>query len=116
MTMQASTPGTYSVTITGSCTGCGQGGTNLTHNTTLTVTARPPNFSLAATPNSVIVSRDGGSATSNVAVTPIDNFSGPVTLTPTWNGGTPPALSISPNSATQSGPPYATTAFTVTST
>ena len=113
--VQASTPGTYSVTITGSCAGCGLGGSNLSHTTTLSVTARPANFSLSASPGSVVVSGNGGSASSVVTITPIDNFSGSITLTNSWNGSPPTGLSISPSSVTVTGPPYATTTFTVTS-
>ena len=111
----ASTPGTRNVTITGSCTGCGLGGSNLAHTTTLSVNARPANFSLSASPNEVIVSGVGSSASTTVTITPIDNFSGSLTLTNSWTGSPPTGLSISPSSATRSGPPFATASFTVTS-
>jgi hypothetical protein len=115
--VQASTSGTRNVTITGSCTACGLGGSNLSRTTVLKVTARPANFTLGASPTSVIVSRDGGSATSVVSISPVDNFTGPITLTNSWETSAPAGLSISPSGpVVKTGAPYSATTFTVTST
>jgi hypothetical protein len=111
----ASTPGARNVPIRGSCAGCGLGGSNLAHTVVLPINARPKDFTLAATPSSVTISRDGASATFGIKPTPIDNFTGTVTLTHAWTGTAPTGVTVTPTSATSASPGFPSATFTVTS-
>ena len=90
------TPGTVTVTITGTSG-------NLSNATTLSlqVVQANQNFTLSATPGAVSVTQGIGSAASTINITPVNGFSGPVTLTAS---GLPKGVSasFSTNPATSS--------------
>jgi len=60
---------------------------------TLTITVTP-DFALSATPPSLTVTQ-GGSASSSIAVSSVNGFSAPVTLTPSWFGSAPTDVTFS---------------------
>jgi subtilase family serine protease len=64
--------GTYTVTVTGTSG-------SLTHTATVSVTVTTPNYSLTANPTSLSI-RQGHSGTTNIAVNPLNGYSGTVTL------------------------------------
>ncbi|MGA2353651.1 MAG: S53 family peptidase [Terriglobales bacterium] len=88
------TAGTVTVTITGTSG-------SLTASTTisLTVKALVQSFSLSASPSAVSIAKGGASGTSTITITPVNGFSGNVTLT---NSKLPAGVtaSFSPNPAT----------------
>jgi hypothetical protein len=117
----ASTTGTSSLTLTASSTATtgtatvtitGASG-SLSHTTTVTLTvnaAAVPNFSLSASPTSVSVTQ-GGSGTSTITVSPVNGFTGSVSLSAS---GLPSGVtaSFNPGSTTTSS----TVTFTASST
>jgi|HubBroStandDraft_4_1064222.scaffolds.fasta_scaffold05635_3 subtilase family serine protease len=88
--------GTVTVTITGTSG-------SLTNSTTisLTVQALVQSFTLSASPTAVTIAKGGASGTSNITITPVNGFSGSVTLT---TSTLPKGVtgSFSPNPATSS--------------
>jgi hypothetical protein len=84
-TISTTPAGTYTLTISGT-----DGGT-LTHTTTVTlIVTAPPDFSISASPGSVVTKRNS-TATYTVTVTPSGGFSSPVAFSVT---GTPPAAAF----------------------
>jgi subtilase family serine protease len=76
LTVSASaTPGTATLTIVGTSG-------SLTNSTTLslTITEGNPSFTLSAVPSSVAITQGVGSGTSTISITPVNGFSGNVTL------------------------------------
>ncbi len=76
LTVSASaTPGTATLTIVGTSG-------SLTNSTTLslTITEGNPSFTLSGAPNAVTIVQDAGSGTSTISITPVNGFSGNVTL------------------------------------
>jgi hypothetical protein len=103
-TTNAAATGSFPITITGTS------GT-LSHSTQVTLVVNPPpDFSIAASPGSQTVVQ-GSSTTYNVTVSPLNGFTGTVTLSATGfgTGATP---SFSPTSVTGGG----TSTLTVTTT
>ena len=94
--------GTVTVTITGTS------GT-LTNTATLSLTVNPPvqSFSLSASPNSVTITQGGTSGKSIITITPVNGFSGNVTLAPS---GLPKGVTASFNP----DPATATSTLTLT--
>ncbi len=94
----AATTGTVTVTITGTSG-------SLTHTTSIRLTVNaappPPDFSLSASPSSVTIVQ-GAAGTSKITVTPINGFSGAVTLSVTSTLPAGVTYSFSPNPATSS--------------
>ncbi len=98
LTASATAPtGTFTVTVGGVSGSV----TNITPITTLIVNPPVTGFALTDTPYEIRLTSSGGSATSAIAVTPINGFSGNVTLAAS---GLPPGVtaSFSPNPATSS--------------
>ena len=97
LTLTASTTaaiGTVTVTISGKSG-------SLTHTTSVTLTVNPavkPDFALSASPTTLTIAR-GSSGKSTITVSPLNGFSGPVTLS---DSGLPKGLSasFSPDPAT----------------
>ncbi len=99
-TLSTTSPGTYSVVVTGTS------GT-LTENTTLplTVTAVPAAAFTLNTPTGITIGMQGGSGTSTITVTPTNGFTGDVALscalTSSPSGASEvPTCSLSPTTAT----------------
>jgi subtilase family serine protease len=67
--------GTATLTITGT-----SGSLTNTTSLSLTITAGNPSFTLSGAPNAVTIVQDAGSGTSTISVTPVNGFSGNVTL------------------------------------
>ena len=91
------TPGTYPIAITG-ISG------SLSHQATATLVISapaPPSFTIGISPSSVTVHRPG-TAFYTVTITPLNKFSGTVTLSAS-GGKTGVTLSVSPSSITGSG-------------
>ena len=93
VTIGASTPAnSYTVTITGSGTVAGK---TVTRATTVTVTLPPPDFTIMATPV-YIGTLPGGTTTSSIVVTSINNFVGNITFTSSTQSGISASVSPSP--------------------
>jgi subtilase family serine protease len=88
------TAGTFSVTIQGTSG-------SVTNSTLLALTVSPlvQSFTLAASPSSVSIAKGGASGTSTITITPVNGFSGSVTLS---NSTLPKGVTaqFSPNPAT----------------
>ena len=86
--------GTVTVTVTGTSGA-------LTKTTTLSLTVNPPpSFSLSASPNAVTITQSG-QATSTIAITPLNGFSGSVTLSASGlPNGVTAAFSSNPTTGT----------------
>ena len=104
-TSGATSPGTYSITITGQS---GGGNRLLTHSTTVNLTVTNPvggaSFTLGVSPGSKSLAA-GASASATVSVTPRGGFSGTVTLSCAVSPSVSmaPSCSLSPSSVTGSG-------------
>ena len=94
-------PGPYTLTVTGTSG-------SLTHTTTVTVTvtsAPQPDFSLSASPSSLTLAQQGADGSSTVTVSPVNGFTGSVSL----------GISGLPTGATASfSPPATQTSSTLT--
>jgi len=89
----ASTPvNSFTVTITGLGTVAGK---TVTHSTTVTVTLPPPDFTIMANP-AYIGTLPGGTTTSSIVVTSINNFVGNITFTSSTQSGISASVSPSP--------------------
>ena len=97
--------GTYPVTVTAT-------GTTSSHTTTVTVTVTNPNFSIAASPNSINV-RSGSQGTSKITISALNGFTGQVSLTASASGG---GLTATVNPSTISGSGSSTLTVKVPST
>ncbi len=86
--------GPYTITVTGIS------GT-LSHSTTVTVTVTNPDFSISASPSSMMVG-SGSQGTSRITITTLNGFKGTVSLTASTSGGGLTATT-SPSQITNSG-------------
>ncbi len=81
MTQPATTPGSYTVTVTGGSTG----GLNATTSFTVNVPAPPPGFTMSS--SAVTIASPGPSAASTITITPGGGFAGMVALSCSVAGG-----------------------------
>ncbi|TMI59881.1 hypothetical protein E6H14_02225 [Candidatus Bathyarchaeota archaeon] len=96
LSLSAAANGDYTVTVTGT--------SGLLSHTTAVITLHvtTPDFTITASPASFTISV-GGTGTSTITITPINGFSGTVSLTATVNPSTGLTASLSPTSIMMSG-------------
>jgi trimeric autotransporter adhesin len=107
-TQPATTPGSYTVNVTGASTGSASATTSLTIN----VPAPPPGFSLRST--AVTIPTPGSSGTSTITISPSEGFTGNVSLSCAVTGG--PMGAVDAPTCSVTAPPPITGATAVTAT
>jgi trimeric autotransporter adhesin len=111
-TQAATTPGAYSVTVTGVSAGSLSATTSFTVNVPVNVPAVPMGFTLSST--AVTIASPGTNATSTITITPSGGFTGSVALSCAVTGG--PAGGADAPTCSVASPPVITGATAVTAT